>query len=282
MTSSDTNRLGLIAGGGQLPVEIAGAITETSPFIIRVREFAEDPFEGFDSVAMSVGQIGGMIKALRAASCDRVCFAGYVKRPDLKQIKMDARGLIMVPKALAAGRKGDDAIIRVVVGEFESAGFDVVGADEIFAALTPEAGILGTVKPDPAHADDIEKAIEIARSIGALDIGQGAVVADGVVLAVEAQEGTNAMLKRVADLPEALRGTADNRRGVLAKLPKPIQERRVDLPTVGVETVRRCAEAGLAGIALEAGGALIVNRANVLAECDRFGIFVVAQPTTDA
>lgn len=272
-------RLGLIAGGGDLPLEIAAALADRNPFVIRVRGFAETGFETFEHVDLSVGQIGGMVKALRKAECTSVCFAGYVSRPDLKSLKMDARGLAMVPKALAAGRSGDDALIRVVVSEFESAGFAVVGADEVLSDLRPAAGWWGKDASEEIRAD-IDKALVIAREIGALDIGQGAVVCDGVVLAVEAQEGTEAMLARVADLPETLRGTVGEPRGILAKVPKPIQERRVDLPTIGPDTVASCAEAGLAGIALEAGSALVVNKPAVLDALEETGLFIAITETT--
>jgi DUF1009 family protein len=280
-TSTRAGRLGLIAGGGDLPFEIAQALFDSQPFVIRVSEFADRTYDGLESETLSVGQIGTMIKTLKQAECDRICFVGYVQRPDYKKIKIDARGLTLVPKAIAAGRRGDDAIIRVVVAEFEAAGFQVIGADDVLTDLVPGAGVLGAVQPETDHRADIDKALKTASQIGALDIGQGAVVAGGVILAVEAQEGTNRMLERVAALPVTLRGDDDQRLGVLAKVPKPIQERRVDLPTIGVETVERCAAAGLAGIVVEAGGALLVNRDAIIAACDRAGLFLEAVKATD-
>jgi hypothetical protein len=121
---------------------------------------------------------------------------------------------------------------------------------------------------------DIARAMEAVIALGALDIGQGAVVCEGLVLAVEAAEGTDKMLERCAELPEPIRGTARSRRGVLVKLPKPKQEMRVDLPTIGVATVERAAAAGLAGIAIKAGAALILDEAAVIARADALGIFV--------
>ncbi|WP_417483379.1 LpxI family protein [Maricaulis sp.] len=270
-------RLGLIAGGGDLPVEIAHAMAGMNPFIVRVKGFGTDPFEGFESVEKSIGQIGGILKALKNAGCDALCFAGYVKRPDIKDLQMDARGLVLVPKALAAGRKGDDAILRVVIDEFEQAGLTVIGANDVLKSLAPAAGQLTVTAPNENDRADIAKALLTARHMGELDIGQAAVVAHGVVLAVEAQEGTNGMLDRITDLPAHLRGAPDKRLGVLAKTPKPIQERRIDLPTIGLETVTRCDRAGLAGIALEAGSALIVNREAVIAALDAAGMFLVVE-----
>ena len=271
-------RLGLIAGSGDLPIEIAQAVADTNPFIVRVRGFAGAELENYDGKDLSVGQIGGIIKALKSAQCDTVCFAGYITRPDLKNLQMDARGLIFVPKALAAGRNGDDAVVRVIIEEFENAGFNILGPDEVMSSLAPEEGILGAIIPTPDQKNDIDKAIGIARRIGELDIGQGAVVSAGIVLAVEAQEGTSAMLERVAHLPGHLDMGTDLRNGVLAKMPKPIQELRVDLPTIGLETVCLCEKAGLAGIVLEAGRALILERAEVIAELDKNGMFLIAVP----
>jgi UDP-2,3-diacylglucosamine hydrolase len=278
MTKTVWTKLGLLAGGGDLPLEILKASGDRPVHVVVLRGFADRDYAPFETSSRSVGEIGGIIKDLRAAGCDAVCFAGYVTRPDLSTLKMDARGLIMAPRALAAGRKGDDAIIRVVVDEFEQAGFAVVGADSLLAKDGLPAGLIGTVEPDETNRADAVKAMEVAAEIGRLDIGQGAVVADGVVLAVEAQEGTNAMLERVAGLPATLRGSETARCGVLAKRPKPIQERRVDLPTIGVDTVERCAAAGLAGIVLEADGALIVDRDGVRAALNRHGLFVLVEP----
>jgi hypothetical protein len=188
------------------------------------------------------------------------------------------RGLAALPGAVAAAGRGDDALLRFIVQEFEREGFVVEGADQIVRGLTIAEGPLGAHAPSATHGDDIDRAMRAARALGALDIGQAAVCANGVVLALEAQEGTDAMLRRCAELPSALRGSPGAPAGVLAKAPKPIQDRRVDLPTVGPETVLAAAQAGLAGIVGEAGGLLIVDRASVIAEADALGLFVYGLP----
>lgn len=139
-------------------------------------------------------------------------------------------------------------------------------------------GVIGAVAMSDDHRNDALKACETAAAIGALDIGQGAVVARGVVLAVEAQEGTDAMLERLIDLPTELRGTLQARVGVLAKLIKPTQDIRVDLPTIGPETVRLAAAAGLAGIVAEAGGAFVIDREETIAHADMAGLFIAGLP----
>jgi hypothetical protein len=182
---------------------------------------------------------------------------------------------------VAAARKGDDALLREVVAAYEEAGFQVVGADRLLAALLAPEGALGTLSPGERDWRDIRRAAAVVASLGVLDIGQGAVVCDGLVLAVEAQEGTDEMLRRCARLPAELRGGPDRRCGVLVKRPKPQQERRIDLPVIGVETVRLSAAAGLAGVAVEAGAALVLDRAAVAAEADALGVFVLGAAPGD-
>jgi DUF1009 family protein len=205
-----------------------------------------------------------------------------VARPDFTSLVPDLKGLMLLPKAIAAARKGDDALLRLLVGEFEKAGFAVEGAHEVMEDLSLRAGPLGAHAPSEADLADARKALEVARAIGRLDVGQAAVVAHGLVLAVEAQEGTDAMLARVAELPPHLRGRPGAGVGVLAKAPKPIQETRVDLPTIGLATLQGVARAGLAGIVGEAGRLLVLDREAVIALADELGVFVLGvEPPKD-
>jgi len=244
-------------------------------FVVRLKAMADPALSAFEGAEAGLAELGRIIGLLRTAGCEAVCFAGNVSRPDFRALKPDLRGLTALPAAVAAAGQGDDALLRFIVGEFESEGFRIEGAEEVSAALSLTDGPLGRVAPGPEHHADMALALRTARRIGALDIGQGAVVAAGVVLAVEAQEGTDAMLRRCAGLPAALKGSADSRLGVLAKAPKPIQERRIDLPVIGPSTVELAAAAGLAGIVGEAGGVLVVERAAVIEAADRLGLFVV-------
>jgi DUF1009 family protein len=270
-------RLGLIAGGGGLPLEIAEHCRRVGRpiFVIRLKGFAEPALAGFDGADVGLAELGKCIKALKRAACQAICLAGRVTRPDFSQLTPDLRGLAALPGAIAAGRKGDDALLRFLVGEFEKEGFVVEGAETVMHELSLPLGPLGRHAPSPEELADAERALDVARAIGRLDIGQGAVVCNGVVLAVEAQEGTDAMLARVAGLPGELRGHAGDRRGVLAKAPKPIQETRVDLPTMGLATVRGAATAGLAGIVGEAGRLLVLDRADAIALADELGLFIL-------
>ncbi len=270
-------KLGLIAGGGELPVALADAclVAGRPLFVLRLRGFGGAALERFPGVEVGIAELGRLFDILRREGCGAVCLAGQVKRPDFSALKPDLRGLRSLPSAIAAARKGDDALLRFLVAEFEQEGFVVEGADQVHAGLTLPAGPLGRHAPAPEHQADLAQALHVAQAIGRLDIGQAVAVAGGVVLAVEAQEGTDAMLARCATLSPALRGAAEMRRGVLVKWPKPIQERRIDLPTLGPATVEGAAAAGLAGIAGEAGGLLVLQREAVIEAADRLGLFVV-------
>ncbi len=272
-------RLGLIAGGGELPVHVAEAAGRDARLgcVVALTDFA-DPARYSSAAPARIGELGKVLKILKDAGCDAVCFAGIVPRPDFSQLKPDMKAMAALPKVLAAATRGDDALLRAVVRIFETEGLAVVGADEIATELTLREGLVGALGPDQNGRADALKALRVAAVIGAQDIGQGAVVADGLVLAVEAQEGTDAMLSRVADLPQALRGDETARRGVLAKRPKPGQERRIDLPVIGVSTIEGAARAGLAGIAAPAGGALILGRNAVARAADAAGLFVWGVP----
>jgi len=269
-------KLGLIAGGGSLPLELAAHCEAAGrPFaVMRLRAFADARLARYPGVEVGLGEFGKVFKALRAEHCEAVCFAGVVDRPDFSAIKPDLRGLAVIPGLINAARKGDDALLRRLLAEFEKEGFAVEGAHEVRGEMTLPLGPLGRHAPTDAHRADMDRALTVARAIGALDVGQGAVVCDGLVLAVEAQEGTDAMLRRVAELPQAIRGHAERPRGVLAKAPKPIQHTKVDLPTIGVATLQRAARAGLAGVVGEAGRLLVIDREQVIACANDLGLFV--------
>jgi DUF1009 family protein len=270
------HRLGLVAGGGALPIELATlrqAAGEPA-FVVRLRGFADPALQAFDGADVGVAELGRCFELLKRAGCDQVCMVGQVNRPDFAALKPDFRGVRALPGAIAAARQGDDALLRYLLRQFEAEGFTVVGAHEVTGEMLLSAGIAGEVAPDGISLADVEHGMRVAAAVGALDIGQAVVVAGGLVLAVEAQEGTDALLRRCAELPSAIRGDPSRRLGVLVKRPKPIQERRMDLPVMGVETLELAAAAGLAGVAGEAGGVLVLDKPAVIVAADRLGLFV--------
>jgi len=182
--------------------------------------------------------------------------------------------------AVKAAKQGDDALMRYLLELFEKEGFEVIAPQDVCQSLLLPEGMLGSVQLTETHMSDARIACTIASKIGALDIGQGAVVCNGVVLAVEAQEGTDAMLRRVAELPAEIRGSVSERKGVLAKMVKPTQETRVDLPTIGPATIENAAAAGLAGIVAEGGRAFIIDREQVIALANAAGLFIAGLPSS--
>ncbi|HEY0265700.1 MAG TPA: UDP-2,3-diacylglucosamine diphosphatase LpxI [Rhizomicrobium sp.] len=270
--------LGLIAGGGALPRAVAQAAREAgrAVFVVPLTgSVTEDWVVDFPHEWLTPGEPGRIIKALKAHGVQEVLLAGKVDRPRFNELKLDAKGMLLLPKAIAAAKKGDDALLRFIVGICEDEGLTAIGVAQAAPALVCGEGPLGGIDAAQDHRADIGTALKIVHALGALDVGQAAVVCEGLALAVEAAEGTDAMIARVGALRESLRGTAAKKRGVLVKALKPTQDAKTDMPVVGVETVRNAAAVFLAGIALEAGASLIVDKQAVAAEADRLGLFVV-------
>ena len=277
-SAEEQGALGIIAGGGELPTAIAQAASDDGRkvFLVGISGLAtEEELSRFPHDFAGIGEFGRFIRLLREAGCGEITFAGKVPRPKFADVKLDMRGAMALPRIIGAARRGDDALMRTILEFFEKDGFRVVGTDEAARRLLAPQGLLGSVAPNDQDTADIAKAIAVVRAMGAHDIGQAAIVCDGVVLSVEAAEGTDAMLRRTAELPEALRGTASARRGVLVKAPKPDQERRVDLPVIGGATLELAKAAGLRGIAIQAKGALILHRRALGTGADEAGMFIL-------
>jgi DUF1009 family protein len=271
--------LGIIAGGGDLPRAVAASARAggREVFVIGLTgslDEGDDWIGDFPHEVMSPGAPGRAFKSLRREGVTDILLAGKVDRPDFSSLKLDMKGLALLPRALKAARQGDDALLRFLVAMFEEEGFRAIGVAEAAPGLVCGEGVLGRHTPDDAHRADMERGFAIVKALGALDVGQAAVVCEGLALAVEAAEGTDRMIERIATLRQALRGTPRQRRGVLVKALKPTQDAKTDMPVIGVATVERAAAAGLAGIGLEAGGALIVDKALVAAKADALGLFV--------
>lgn len=265
------NKLAVIAGGGALPGLVIQACREAGrPYFVVALEGQADP-AGLDGVPHAWCRLGAAArgeKLLREFDPQEVVFVGKVRRPSLKELRPDWRALKVIVKATVRAL-GDDGLLRAIIKEFEAEGVKVVGPHEVVKGLLAIEGIYGRVKPDRQARIDIARGMAAAKAIGTLDVGQAAIVQQGIVLALEAIEGTDALVARAGALQRKGPG------GVLVKAPKPGQERRIDLPGVGVDTVEAVARAGLRGIAVEAGGALIIDRAAVAARADALGVFVV-------
>jgi len=272
--------LGIVAGGGELPRAIAASARGAgrAVFVLALAGMTGEWVRDYPHETVALGELGRAMKAFRAHDCRDVTLAGKVQRPKFSEIKLDAKAVFAAPRVIAAALRGDDALLRSVVDMFEREGMRVVGAAEAAPDLIARAGGYGRVQPNAENNGDIALAFKVARAMGEFDVGQAAIVCANLTLAVEAAEGTDAMIARVVNLPEHLRGTKGKLRGVLVKAPKPIQDGKTDLPVIGVHTVRNAHAAALAGIAVEAGGALIVDRDTVVSEADRLGMFLIGVP----
>ena len=264
-------RTAIIAGAGGLPAAVMSAMAER-PFVAALEGFAPAGVE--PDLWFRVERLVPFLRALEEAGVTRVCFAGAVQRPRLDPALFDPDTATMVPRLLAAMGQGDDATLREVLAIFAEAGFALVGVAEIAPVLVPGAGVLCGTVTDRDRADAM-RAAAIVAALGQVDVGQGAVVQQGLCLAVEALPGTDAMLGGVAAIPAGLRPAGA--KGVFYKAPKPAQDRRIDLPALGVETVRRVAAAGLGGIVWEAGGVICLDRPAMVAEAEAAGLFLWAR-----
>jgi DUF1009 family protein len=266
--------LGIIAGGGQMPARLAAAAAASGRpvFVLgldgHVDRAAISPFP---HRVVRLGAGGEALAALRGAGVDELVLIGPVKRPSLLTLMPDAEGAKILARIGRAAFAGDDGLLAAVIRVLEEEGFRVRGVQEVMAGLAAPEGVLGAVAPTASAEADILRGVAAARLLGAADVGQAVVVQQGIVLAVEAAEGTDALLVRCGALRR------EGPPGVLVKLAKPGQEARADLPTVGVRTVEGAAAAGLAGIAVEAGLTLLPEREATVAAADRLGLFLVAR-----
>lgn len=265
-------RTAIIAGAGALPAALASHLD--APMICALDGFA--PTGLSPDLTFRVERLVPFFHALQDAGITTVTFAGAVQRPRLDPALFDPATAQLVPRLLAAMQAGDDATLRAVIALFEEAGFAVKGTAEIAPALVPAAGHI-TGSPGPQDEKDAARAATIVQALGAADVGQGCVVVQGLCLAAEALPGTDAMLAGVAQLPATLRPDPARGRGLFYKAPKPGQDLRIDLPTIGPATVAAAQKAGLGGIAWQAGGVICLDLPAMIAKAEKAGLFLWAR-----
>jgi DUF1009 family protein len=263
--------LGILAGGGPFPGQVAAAAQAAgrSVFILAFEDFAEPGVVGkFPHAYARVGAAGRILALLRENKVQDLVLVGPVKRPSLLDLRPDFEGTKILARIGRAAFAGDDGLLAAIVRVLAEEGFSVLGAHEIITEALGPRGVLGAVAPDAQALSDIQRGVAIVRALGEVDVGQGCIVQQGIALAVEAVEGTDQMLARAAGLGRPGPG------GVLVKLVKPGQDRRTDLPAIGPRTIAAAASAGLRGVAFEAGGTLLTDRAACVAAADAAGLFL--------
>lgn len=269
--------LSIIAGGGVIPLSVAEAARARGrPLHIFGLTGAADPgIEKFPHDWINFGHIGKILSVAKTKNCTDVVIVGAVRRPQLKDLRFDFGGILNLPRLFGWTVGGDNSVLTGIIGFFESKGLRVIGAHEVAPDLIAGKAVFTKKKPGKTDYADIAIGLRVINALGALDVGQAAVVSHKYVLAVEAAEGTDMMLARCGNLNKWGKTAGRRRSGVLVKCAKPGQERRIDLPAVGPETVRAAADAGLAGIAIAANDVLIVSREEFIQAADEMGLFVI-------
>ena len=270
--------LGIICGGGSIPSAVADAVAR------RGRRVVLFPLVGWADAAAAaryphhwihVGQFGRFCRLARAEGARDIVFIGTLLRPAVSQVRLDWHTIRVFPRIMRAFRGGDDHLLSGIGKIFEDNGFRLVGAHEVAPEILMAEGLVGRRTPSARDRDDIQRGLAVISAIGRFDVGQAVVVADGHVLAVEGAEGTDRMLARIADLRRDGRIRVPAGVGVLVKAPKPTQDQRFDLPTIGPDTVEGATRAALAGIAILAGEAIAVDPQRMAALADAANLFVI-------
>ena len=267
--------IALIAGTGALPGLLAEALVARSdpPVICQMEGFVPDVPADLPRLRFRLETLGTLLHRLRDMGVTRICLAGAVRRPVIDPTLIDAATQPLIAPLVAAMAKGDDGTLRGIIALLEAAGFEVVGADSICPGLLPPAGVLTRVGPDAAPVADARIGVAAIADMGRLDSGQACMVDAGIVRDREDSAGTDAMLGRCR-----LFATTGDRAGIMVKAPKPGQDRRADLPVIGPATAMLAAEAGLAGIVLQAGGVMVIDLPQVVSILDAQGMFLWVRP----
>lgn len=276
----DLPMLGIIAAGGGIPTALceAAQAQQRKFHVVAFKGQADPGLSCYPHSWVKLGQLGALLTALHRAECREVVIVGSLRRPNLWKIGADFGLVRHLPTILSLKSGGDDAILTRIVRFFETQGLQVRGAHEIAPNLLAAKGALGSFVPTAADEADVRCGLALLDALGPFDVGQAVVVANRHVLAVEAAEGTDEMLRRCGQLRQWGRKV---RGGVLVKAPKPGQELRVDMPTIGSRTVELAAKAGLAGIAVVSGSVMIADLSEMVAAADREQLFVFGADPAD-
>lgn len=295
--------LALIAGQGALPGSVAAA-QSTPPMICALAGFIPDGLTP-DRV-FRLETLGTLLLELGQAGVTDVCFVGGIRRPAIDPKLIDAETAPLVPVVMQAIQSGDDGALRAIMGLFEQTGFKIRAAHELAPSLLPPTGVLTKAQPSDVDIADANRGADIVKALGAVDVGQACIVASGQAIAIETVSGTDWMLQSllvpppapdagasVFDIVDDLMGlgwAAEGSEGMirrdpslpegglLFKAPKPDQDIRADLPTIGLDTVKLAAEAGLRGIVVQSGGVIVLDQLAVVQACDLTGLFFWVRP----
>ena len=269
--------LGVIALGGALPLSLCHDLgAQQKQFhCICFQGVTDKALAQFPNTFVPFFKIGEMLKALRRAGVRQIVFAGQFFRPNLFKMRFDMTTLRYLPLLVTARGHGDDSIMQRVTNAFEKEGFDVVSLKEIAPQMTAGRGVFGLTPLADGLTQDIALGFAALKQLGSLDIGQSIVIDNNRVIAIEAAEGTDAMLKRVHDLRGGDLYPAPKRSGVLVKAAKPQQQLRNDMPVIGINTVENAVLAGLKAIVVEADKVVTVDLPEMVQMANREKLAIV-------
>ena len=236
--------IGLIFGETDFPKYIYKKIKGKKKYLIidltKKNIYKKDKY----SYSVSIGQFGKIISILKSNNCKKVLFAGKVAKPNLKKIKLDLKGLYYIPKIIKSSKIGDAAILKQVINILRIEKIQTLKSNKFTPELSLKKGSYTKTKPNKADKNDINCAIKSLNSAGSFSHIQGAISRNNKVIRIEGKGGTKRMIK-------SLKKSSNELKGVLVKFPQKKQDLRIDLPTIGIDTLRQCKTAGLKGLVLK-------------------------------
>jgi DUF1009 family protein len=271
MNELKIKKLGIIAGEGYLPRHVYDACVNRGidcEVIALEKETSFELFEDVEVKKFKIHKISNILKSMKNDGVTHVTLAGKVKRADLSRLLLDLKGAKLFAKILKSGLN-DNSILVTIVKFIETEGFEIVAPEKIATDIIIGKGLLTKAKLDKNSTDDIKRGIKVLKGIAGFDVGQALVIQNGLVLGVEAAEGTDLLIKRCGEIRQK-----DSDGPVLVKICKPDQDKRVDLPCIGPKSIENAHKFGLKGIAIEAGASLILDQKNTVALADKLGVFI--------
>lgn len=264
--------LAIFAGRGPLPMMLIEDCQKKNRrfvvFLLQGEDYAID-YSAFGPIKIAYGELERFLFELQKNQLKNIVFIGGVTKPNFSALKVDKRGAGLLAKILANKILGDDAVLSTVIKFFEKEGFKILRIDQLLDCIVSQKSTLTKLRPNKENLDDIALGVKAIKNFSAFDVGQSLVIAQKQIVAVEALEGTDEMIKRCKNLQ-----TDYVKNAVLVKMKKSKQSLKADLPTIGVDTIKNCAESRISGIAIQAGSTLVLQKEEVIKKADELGLFL--------
>ena len=261
----------LIAGNGLLPFEILKSFNQNEVFIICLKEsgVSASNFKGYEVLEKSVFKVGSIIKEIKARKIKQIIFVGGIKKPSFYSIKPDLTGFMLMLKILKLKHKGDDAILKAITQFLEEKNLELVGVKDIASNLILQEVSITHKTPNDLELKNINFGLEVLEGISKFDIGQALVMQDGVVIGVEGVEGTDALIERCSKICYK-----NKSKPILIKAPKVGQTFKIDIPVIGLNTIQNLIKYNFAGVAILAGGTILLEKEKSKNLANEAGIFI--------